>query len=90
MTPTKLATLFCENSACHADLPCPRCKQQASKIEAEISAERERCAVLASMFTVKPDRSIHPGIPWDKLSEPAKIAAHTTAQQIAAAIRELT
>lgn len=50
--------------------------------------ERYRCARIASMFTMKPDRSIHPDIPWDQMNESAKMAAHTTAQQIAVKIME--
>jgi hypothetical protein len=48
--------------------------------------ERERCAKIASMFSMKPDRSIHPDIPWDQMDDAVKITAHTTAQQIAAEI----
>jgi len=50
----------------------------------------EEAADLASRFSVKADRSIHPDIPWDRMSETAKTTAHTTAQQIAAAIRALS
>lgn len=50
--------------------------------------ERNRCAAIASMFTMKSDRSIHPDIPWEEMSETAKRVAHTTAQQIAAKIME--
>jgi hypothetical protein len=38
------------------------------------------------MFSMKPDRSIHPDIPWDQMDDAVKITAHTTAQQIAAEI----
>jgi len=47
------------------------------------------CSKIASDFSMKPDRSIHPDIPWDEMSEVAKSVAHTTAQQIALAIRYL-
>ncbi len=43
----------------------------------------------AAMFTMKPDRSIHPDIPWDEMNDNAKMVSHTTAQQIAWAISEL-
>ena len=46
----------------------------------------KHCAQIASEFTMGPDRSIHPDIPWDEMSEAAKLVAHTTAQQIAQAI----
>ena len=49
--------------------------------------ERERCAKIASAFTMKAGRNIHPDIAWDDMSESAKLVSHTTAQQIAAAIR---
>ena len=48
--------------------------------------ERKRCAEIALNFTVKPDRSIHPDVKWEEMSESAKMVAHTTAQQIAYAI----
>jgi hypothetical protein len=34
----ELATKFCDNSACHGSMPCAKCRTQASKIEAEMSA----------------------------------------------------
>lgn len=69
-----------------ADALTPFLTARESAIRAE---ERERAAVTATMFTLKPDRSIHPDIPWDKMNETAKMIAHTTAQQIAYAIRSL-
>lgn len=48
--------------------------------------ERKRCAKVASHFSVKEGKSIHPDIPWEQMNETAKMAAHTTAQQIAQAI----
>lgn len=57
------------------------------------TSERERAireaATVASMFTVKPDRSIHSDIAWDEMSKNAQIVAHTTAQQISWAILKL-
>jgi hypothetical protein len=53
-----------------------------------LQKQRERLAQIAAQFTVKKDRNIHPDIPWDQMNESAKSAAHTTAQQIAAAILE--
>lgn len=52
-------------------------------IEVERTAARKRHAAIASMFTVKPDRRIHPDIPWAEMNETAKMVANTTAQQIA-------
>lgn len=46
-------------------------------------------ARIASHFSLKPDRSIHPDITWDQMSEQAKLITHTTAQQIAGEILEL-
>lgn len=54
---------------------------------AGVAAERERSARVASMFTMKSGRSIHPNIKWEDMSEAAQVAAHTTAQQIADLIR---
>ncbi|TIV83808.1 MAG: hypothetical protein E5V64_06490 [Mesorhizobium sp.] len=51
-----------------------------------ILAERQRCARIASDFSMKPDRSVHPDIPWDQMPDAIKTTAHTTAQQIAALI----
>ena len=62
----------------------------ADKIYGALKSVRDQCAVVASMYTVKPGASIHPDIPFEKMNEIAKTAAHTTAQHIAAAIRELT
>lgn len=55
-------------------------------VDSAVEAERKECAMEASSFTVKAGRSIHPDIPWDDMSETVKLTAHTTAQQIAAAI----
>lgn len=67
-----------------------RLGQKVMAAERLLGEERKRCANIASAFTIKPDRSIHPDIPWDKMSEQAQMVAHTTAQQIAYAIREHT
>lgn len=47
------------------------------------------CTRVASHFSVKPDRSLHPDIPWEQMNESVKMAAHSTAQQIAMEIRDL-
>lgn len=57
-------------------------------VRASVSAEREACARVASHFTIKPDASIYPDVPFEKMPETAKTIAHMTAQNIAAAIRE--
>lgn len=49
--------------------------------------ERERCAAVAEQFTLGPQRRIHPDISWEEMSDNARLVAHTTAQQIAVAIR---
>lgn len=49
----------------------------------------EEAAKVAELFTVKPDASIYPDVPFAKMGTTAQFAAHTTAQQIAAAIRAL-
>jgi hypothetical protein len=67
------------------------------RITAAIEADRqeveavalERASRTASLFTVNPDRSIHPDIPWEKMTEAAQMVAHTTAQQIAAELTAL-
>lgn len=38
---------------------------------------------IASLFSMKKDRSLHPDIPWEKMNESVQIASHSTAQQIA-------
>ena len=43
----------------------------------------------AGLVTVREGRSIHPDIPWDKMSETAKTVAHTTAQQISMELSNL-
>jgi hypothetical protein len=52
-----------------------------------VEKERERCARIASEFTLRSDRRIHPDVSWDDMSEDARYIAHTTAQQIAERIR---
>lgn len=61
-------------------------EELAATITAAIDEERRACQRLASEFTMKPDRSVHPDVPWDEMNETAKMVAHTTAQQIASAI----
>lgn len=51
--------------------------------------ELERCARQAASFSTRPNRRVHPDIPWESMNEPATIAAHSVAQQIAAEIRAL-
>ena len=53
--------------------------------DTEQAVARE-CAQIASYFTMRPGRRIHPDIAWEDMSEAARMAAHTTAQQIAEAI----
>jgi hypothetical protein len=48
----------------------------------------DRCAVIASEFSMRGDRRVHPDIPWERMNESAQTAAHSTAQQIAMRIRE--
>jgi len=52
-----------------------------------VAKEREECAFTASNFTMKPDASIYPDIPFDQMNDAARMVSHTTAQQIAWAIR---
>lgn len=40
----------------------------------------------ASQFSVKANRNLHPDVPWDKMSESAKLIAHMIAQCISAEI----
>lgn len=46
-------------------------------------------ARIAASFSVKPDRSLHPDVPWDQMNETTKHVAHATAQSIADEILEL-
>lgn len=43
----------------------------------------------ACHFSVRPDASIYPGLPWGDMNESAKTAAHTTAQQIGMEISKM-
>lgn len=69
------------------------CDQVASEIEKAREEGRlqalKEARKIAYLFSVKNDRSIHPDIPWDQMSELAKMVAHTTAQQIAMEIDRL-
>ncbi len=56
-------------------------------INAAIVEERAACALLASQFATKADARIHPDIAFNAMNDSARIASHTTAQQIACAIR---
>lgn len=40
-------------------------------------------ASVSSAFSTKPDRWLHPDIPWSAMTEGVQIAAHSTAQVIA-------
>lgn len=67
-----------------------RLKAELATARAEERAKAlEEAAMVASLFSVKPDRNIHPDVPWDAMGETAKMVTHTTAQQIAWEIREL-
>lgn len=52
-------------------------------IKEERLAIKKKMAGIAASFSTKEERSLHPGIPWEKMNESAQIAAHSTAQQIA-------
>lgn len=58
--------------------------------EAGAAAMQKAAAIAASRFSVKPDRSLHPDIPWEQMNEAVKVAAHSTAQQIALEIATLS
>lgn len=49
----------------------------------------EEAAHKASQFSMGPDRSLHPDIAWEDMSDGVQIAAHSTAQSIAMEIRAL-
>jgi hypothetical protein len=54
--------------------------------QAATQAERKRCAGVASGY---PQRcGIHPDLKYSEMNRAAQSVAHTTAEQIAAAIRE--
>jgi uncharacterized protein with HEPN domain len=61
----------------------------ADAIQAAYVFALKRAAGEAGLFTVREGRSIHPDIPWDKMSETAKTVAHTTAQQISMELSNL-
>ena len=56
--------------------------QEAKRVEEAV----KMCAEIASQFTVKEDRKIHPDIKWEDMNKTSQLASHTTAQQIALAI----
>jgi len=67
-----------------------RIRLQTDILEALQQADREaveRCARKAEMFSVK-KTPIHPDMSIDQMNDGAKIAYHSTAQQIAKAIRD--
>ena len=70
-------------------------REQLATLQAQESAaeawERaiKHAAHQASWFSGRPGARVHPDIPWDKMNESAKTAAHSTAQQIAMEIAEL-
>lgn len=90
MTPSALARKWCERhcddnrAAVYPDIPC-----QCGQITAAISEALEEAEKVVAMWSVKPDRSFHPDIPWEQMNETAKLVAHSAAQQIAAEIRAL-
>lgn len=49
--------------------------------------EREACAKLASDFSMRPDRRLHPDVAWSEMNDLAHSVAHATAQTIAEEIR---
>jgi len=87
---TSYACAWCNGD--HLPIYCPVRHPQQSiedlpsdyRIRAE---ERERCAVVAQQFTLAPHPRIHPDVSWEQMSDSARSVAHTTAQQIATAIR---
>lgn len=56
------------------------------KYRSEALEEAEKVAFL---WSLKPDRSFHPDIPWEQMNETAQMVAHSTAQQIAFEIAAL-
>jgi hypothetical protein len=84
----------------HAIKERDEARRQVRKLEMKLPAVRseepearkealEEAAQLASLFTVRPNASIYPGMDWKDMNESAQTASHTTAQQIAAEIRAL-
>ncbi len=64
-------------------------KGQESAAEAWERAIKQ-AAHQASWFSGRPGARVHPDIPWEQMNESAKTAAHSTAQQIAMEIEELS
>lgn len=59
---------------------------EVQRLRRELSAERERCAQIASKFSFAKPR-LHPDVSWEDTNDGARHACHITAQEIAAMIR---
>lgn len=55
--------------------------------EVATKRQKDKDAKIAAMFSIN-KTPIHPNIAWDEMKESVQIAVHTTAQQVAEAIRE--
>lgn len=55
-------------------------------LEAEITRLRDaltNCPGIASMWSMRPTRRLHPDLAWEEMNETAQTCAHSAAQQIA-------
>lgn len=58
--------------------------------DARAAEERERAASIASLVFVNDPYALHPDVPFDRLNESAKTAAHSIAQTIAGLIMDVS
>lgn len=59
-------------------------------IELGVKLGLEAAARQAALFSVRPNRSLHPDAPWEQMAPAAQHAAHVTAQCIGMEIEDLS
>ncbi len=64
--------------------------EDVSEFERGVRAGLRRASQEASQFSVRVNKNLHPDIPWDKMSDSAKLIAHMVAQCISADIAALS
>ena len=79
--PNSVGKLFAECTLETVDL---REKLAAAEARNSVLEDALReCPAIASRFSMKPDRRLHPDIAWEEMNEICQMAAHSASQQIA-------
>jgi hypothetical protein len=76
-------------TSCKSTLATELTKSELAMVLAARRGALRDASRLASDFSMRKGRSIHPDVPWSEMSEAAQSAAHTTAQAIAMEILDL-